>query len=371
MDTSTDNEGKFGFSHFPQVDTPIFILKAVNRNGKSFNVGISIDEMKPPEFTKTNAPAMESWYVNSDTTFLNYAKSNAFAMQQDYFPAGGHRLKEVKIRAKKVIKDSQNLNGPGNADLVLDEKFMEKAGKKNWLQLLQENIKDMRVAYKNVISYNTVYSGNLPAAIVVNKSVPWYWIHDKFVRFIIDGVELNNDLLKLLAGVGQESANIDYYLKSLNYFLESHNAEDIKGIELNYSSKYNDTYGLRFGAFDDAFIEITTRSGQGPYLYNTPGMYLYKPVAISLPKQFYKPMYAVKDTANRTLDLRSTIDWEPNITTGINGETKVFFYTADKPSTYTLIMEGADMNGNLGYKAGKISVGEPVDKSKPLKIEGK
>ncbi len=64
-------------------------------------------------------------------------------------------------------------------------------------------------------------------------------------------------------------SNIDYYLNSLNYFLESHNAEaDIKGIELNYSSKYNDRYGLRFGAFDDAFIEITTRSGQvGLYLY--------------------------------------------------------------------------------------------------------
>ncbi len=123
---------------------------------------------------------------------------------KDYFPTGGHRLKEVKIRAKKIIKDSQNLNGPGNADLVLDEKFMEKAGKKNWLQLLQENIKDMRVAYKNVKTFNSVYSGNLPAAIVVNKSVGWYWIHGKFVRFIIDGVELNHDLLKLLAGAGQE-----------------------------------------------------------------------------------------------------------------------------------------------------------------------
>ncbi len=144
MDTSTNDEGKFGFSHFPQVDTPIFILKAVNRNGKSFNVGISVDEIKLPEFAKPNAFLMEPWYVNSDTTFINYAKSNAFLLQQDYFPAGGHRLKEVKIRAKKIIKDSQNLNGPGNADLVLDEKFMEKAGKKNWLQLLQENIKDMQ-----------------------------------------------------------------------------------------------------------------------------------------------------------------------------------------------------------------------------------
>ncbi len=124
------------------------------------------------------------------------------------------------------------------------------------------------------------------------------------------------------------------------------------------SDVFGMNYAVRVQSIPDslAFIEITTRSGHGPVIDNTPGMYLYKPLAVSLPKQFYKPMYAVKDTANHLVDLRSTIDWEPNITTGLNGEAKVFFYTADRPSTYTLIMEGADMNGNLGYKSDKIKV---------------
>jgi len=361
MDTSTNDEGKFTFNHFPQVDTPIFVLKAVNRNGKSFNVGISVDEMKPPEFTKTNAPLLEPWYVNSDSTLLNYTKTNAFLTQQDYLPAGGHRLKEVKITAKKIIKGSQNLNGPGEADIVLDEKDLEKAGKKNFLQLLEENVSGFRLMA-------------IPGKQGPIDSIMWYFLHYKMAVLVIDGILLNDVYQPL-----------DFF--TLKNYLESHNAEDIKGIEVMASDVKSLNYVNRFGysplklnrpdrfkpadASGYVFIEITTRSGHGPIIDNTPGMYLYKPLPISMPKQFYKPMYAVKDTADHRVDLRSTIDWEPDITTGINGEAKVFFYTADKPSTYTITMEGADMNGNLGYKAEKINVGEPVDKSKLLKIEGK
>jgi len=364
MDTTTDKDGKFVFDHFPRVDTPMFVLKAVNKNGKSYNVGITVDEIKPPEFAISYAPLMEPWYVNSDATLLNYGKSNAFLQQQDYFPARGHRLKEVKIKAKKIIKDSQNLNGPGNADIALDEKDLEKAGKKNWLQLLQENIKGFRDAYRSVKTSQTVYSSSLPVSNY--KTFGWYYIDYRFVRIIIDGIELNSSILSILAGVSTNP------IDNLNYYLKSHNAEDIKGIEVIFSDRYADGYERRFGGFGDmAFIEITTRSGHGPYLDNTPGMYLYKPLPICWPKQFYKPKYTLKDTIRHLADLRSTIDWEPNITTGINGEAKLFFYTADKPSTYTLIIEGADMNGNLGYKLGKIIVGsnKPPANSKMLNIK--
>ncbi len=146
MDTTTDKGGKFVFNRFPKVDTPVFILKAVNRHGKSFNVIINVDEIKPPVFKGPLSPEMMPWYVNSDTTLLNYTRTNEQLQLQANSLTGKHVLKEVKILAKKTIADSENLNGPGNADLVLDEKDMEKAGKKNWLQLFQENIKGFREA---------------------------------------------------------------------------------------------------------------------------------------------------------------------------------------------------------------------------------
>jgi hypothetical protein len=85
-------------------------------------------------------------------------------------------------------------------------------------------------------------------------------------------------------------------------------------------------------------------------------MYLYKPLAVSWPKQYYKPAYTIKDGANQLPDLRSTIDWEPNVTTNENGEASVWFYSAGKPSSYTVIVEGADLNGNLGRTVKKIKI---------------
>ena len=115
---------------------------------------------------------------------------------------------------------------------------------------------------------------------------------------------------------------------------------------------------------DAAFVEITTRSGHGPIIDNTPGMYLYKPLPLSWPKEFYKPKYSLKDTVNRLPDLRSTIHWEPNIVIDANGEGKIWFYAADKPTTYSVIIEGADMNGGLGYKIGKITISTKKEKAK-------
>ncbi len=368
MDTVTDNAGKFVFDHFPRVDTPIFVLRAVNKHGKSFNVGIKTDDIQPPVFTKPFAPTIIPWYVNSDSTLLNYAKSNALIKQQRDFPIGGHILKEVKISAKKIIKDSQNLNGPGEADVILDEKDLEAAGKKTLLQLLQENIKGFREgAFAIGSGLKAIKDGFLSAYVAdLSRSLYWYFINGKPVKLIVDGISAS----KLITSPTSPTAFID-----LRDFLVSHSAEDVKGIEIIHTPGYATAYlsrydpgGLIIGALlnnpsidispsDIAFVEITTRGGHGPLIDNTPGMYLYKPLPISWPKQFYKPKYAVKNTAMRLPDLRSTIDWEPNITTGINGEARVWFYTADKSSTYTVIIEGADMNGNLGYKLGKIIAG--------------
>ncbi|MGZ3944958.1 MAG: hypothetical protein ACXVJB_08445, partial [Mucilaginibacter sp.] len=150
---------------------------------------------------------------------------------------------------------------------------------------------------------------------------------------------------------------------NIKEFLNVHNAEDIKGLEVAKTSKYVYRYMRMYFASEIvdpdtlAFVEITTRSGDFKMPF-TPGTYLYKPLAISLPKQFYKPKYTIKDTTNLT-DLRSTIDWEPNISTDRNGEATVWFYAAGSPSTYSIILEGVDGNGLLGYKRQKLLIAKP------------
>jgi hypothetical protein len=341
MDTVTNKEGKFAFTDFPKVDTPVFVLKAVNKNGKSFNVGIKVNEIKPAVFINASMPAMIPWYVNSDTTMLNYAKINALSQFENGFLSGKHVIKEVKIVAKKTIKESQNLNGAGNADFVMDEKDLEKAGKKSFLQMLEENVKGFHV------SYPPISETSFRDSSTVSLSGAWYYIGLKKVVFLVDGIILN-------------SIYEPYTFEDVRDYLRFHDAEDIKGIEVMSTGKYLLYYKSRnypSAPYDFfSFIEITTRSGHGPIIDNTPGMYLYKPLAISWPKQFYKPRYLVTDTAKHSPDLRSTIHWEPNIITDEYGKATVWFYAADKPATYTIITEGTDFNGNLGYRRQKVII---------------
>jgi hypothetical protein len=352
-DTLTGNNGKFSFK-LPVIDSPAYILKAVNKSGGSFNVGVGIDEVAAPGFTGPLSPVIMPWYVNSNDTLLNFVKNDiAIKKQKDNLPQGVRVLNEVKISAKKIVKDSQNWNGAGNADLVFDEKDLEKVGKKSMLQFLEENVKGFRQGFYNIaccVPFVPKTVTEFEKKIIGSDSgSPWYFVGQKVAIVRFDGIEMS-DFTPYFAFA-------DY-----RYLLTSHSAEEIKGIEVSYSSAYNSGYLRRWhdlpmeeaSYHDYAFIEITTRSGQGPVLSSTPGVYLYKPLPLSLPKQFYKPRYNVNDTTIAAYG--PTINWEPNIITDANGRAVVHFNTAAKPATYTIITQGMDFNGNIGYGHFKINV---------------
>jgi len=370
MDTVSSNYGQFVFDHLPRVDTPAFVLKAVNKSGKSFNVNVKVDEQAAPVFTAPALRQLMPWYVNIDSILITYNKRAALTHQQQDFNMSGHILNEVKVTAKKIVKGSQNLNGPGNADIVLDEKDLEAAGKKTWLQLFQEKItgfreSDVRRQINLWFFIQDVKYLRLDKGEYLQSDFKWYYINDKPVKFYVDGVSITDSYPAARSEILQYSGGF----QNITNFLNSTSAEDIIGIEVSFTDKYSGTYMRTYthSAYihmdDVAFIEITTRSGHGPLIDNTPGMYLYKPMPFSYPKQFYKPKYTVKDTTSRQ-DLRSTIDWEPNVTTNANGEANIWFYTADEPSTYTVTIEGTDMNGHFGYAQGKIKVETFKDKTK-------
>jgi hypothetical protein len=136
-------------------------------------------------------------------------------------------------------------------------------------------------------------------------------------------------------------------------------ADDAKGIEVMTSGKNEIPYTERFlpmGAkfWEFAFIELTTYSGQG-FTKKIPGTYIYRPPVFASRKEFYSPKYTVKAPVV-VPDTRSTIFWEPNIITGPDGQASVSFYTADKTATYTLHVQGADMEGFVGSARSIIKV---------------
>jgi hypothetical protein len=334
LDTITDNTGQFNFSHLYPVDSAAYVIQARNKNGGSFNVGIDIDEFKAPVFNASNRRIIP-WYINIDTTRLNALKTHiSYKLEQDKL-LGIHMLNEVGIVDKKVIKGSQNLNGPGGSDFALNEADLLKAGKMTLGDLLYKKVKGFTLGY-----------GKHPFT---------YFINGQFMHLIIDGVDITpfftND------GSGR-TAFRDY----VNTFLDYYTAEDIKGIEVMTSSQYVSAYFTTFvkdptksSPFDHAYVEVTTYAGKGPFLKKASGIALYRPVIFASKKQFYSPQYTTQ-TTNTGIDTRSTIYWSPNVVSKRDGKASISFYTADKPGTYTLMIEGTDMNGDIESTSTKLVV---------------
>jgi len=338
-DTATDKEGRFVFRGFNPIDTAVFVIQAKNKNDKNANVGITIDEFKPPVFTQAFGQ-ITPWYVNSDTSLLYSLIDRKIQHDAEIKLTGTNVLKEVMIKDKKIIKGSKNLNGPGEYDEALDEKDMEKAGKMTLGEILKQKISG--------------YHDN-PQGIKLQMNLLILIIDGMNVEFFFNPTQHDHQMAIL--------ERYDF----LKTYLDNITAEDIVGIEAMYNYSKYIRYDFQFypqitertGDPGYSYIEVTTRSGHGYLVNSTPGFYEYKPMAFSLPKQFYHPKYTV-NSKNTLPDLRSTIHWEPNIITDTAGKATVSFYSADRPSIYTIIMEGSDMNGQVGSTRKKIIVQQAI-----------
>jgi len=262
---------------------------------RTFNVGLTADEFVPPEFTPLKTMPMP-WYINSDTTMVSYINKKQ-AEYDEAFDAGKSKmLKEVLIKGKKV-------EPPPPPILNMNEEDIRNArpGKKplTLLKMLEQRVK-------------------------------------------IDGMQL----VIILDGAPVLSQRGPYYVSPF-YWLYQYVTEDIKSFSVSMR-KDDKGYFL--------LIYVTSnfgRRGMG-VISGTQG-YAYRPMPISWPHNFYSPRYTVATTPTGK-DRRSTIFWEPNVVTDAYGKAALSFFSADQPGTYTVIIEGTDMNGSFGYSRQKIKV---------------
>jgi hypothetical protein len=326
MDTITGPDGRFVFSAFPPVDTVAFIVQARTAKGKSFGLGVVLDENKPPALPSSGNQLVDPWYGGNDSAVVQYVRNNEATLKERGPYGGANVLAPVVVKAQLGIKGSHNLNGPGQADQVVDEVLIEKAGKMNLRQLLLQTVKGFRTLY-------------LP------NGTEQYKLLQYNTRIIIDGVNLSR--------FGSERETLEFL-----------NAEDITGIEVMYNARHSTSYKSTFLSArqqmdlnkEYAFIEITTRSGSGIFMKRMPGLTTSKPLPVSWPREFYRPRYPVRNEKGEEPDLRSTIHWAPNILTDHQGRAETSFFSAGTPSTYTIIIQGSDMDGNIGVWISKIRI---------------
>ncbi|MBB5438330.1 hypothetical protein HDC92_002005 [Pedobacter sp. AK017] len=352
MDTVAGPDGRFIFKNLPIADTAVYKIQATNKKGKNFFVNLEVDEWKPPVFSPLLVNYSTEAQVKDPALEQKVEKALALKQQQD--KSTGKLLNEVNIEAKKIVKGSHNLNGSGEADQVLTESDLLKEGKRPLYELLMARI-------PGLVMGSYLY----PPSKIRKFGLK---LKNQLVKIIIDGIDLDQsyEYWQLMADADDSAEGLQERYTHIKTNLDNFTAEDVKGIEVMYNASYNVKYNNKFlstaetsfsgkggltgvggaSGIDYTYIEITTRNGRGPFMKQTPGTYLYKPLAFSLPKKFYSPKYLNKDSS--VPDIRSTIYWEPNIITDEKGEATVSFYAAGQPSSYTIAVEGSDMNGQLG-----------------------
>lgn len=334
MTTIANEKGEFIFTDLPVMDSASFVIQAKNMKNKAGALTIEVDEFKrplikiiPKKSVLTNTP-LDSISKNFITNRTQEAKMTF---------KEGIVLNEVNILGKRVIKGSKNLNGPGEADQTITEEELNNVYKKTLFDLLNEKVNGFNLKYST------------PRGLFIGFDT---------LKLIFDGVNVDHFYEHIQPNTRLPIASNDYY-NYLRGFLDNFQAEDIRGIELMSSYKNRSRYKERdINSFASkwAFIEITTRTGLGPFVKKVPNIYMYKPMNYGDTKSFYSPRYTSLNKTDKKPDVRSTLYWNPNIVTDEKGNAQTSFFSSDKKGSYTVWVEGSDMQGNFGFKTYKIFI---------------
>ena len=75
------------------------------------------------------------------------------------------------------------------------------------------------------------------------------------------------------------------------------------------------------------------------------------------PVAFYSPKYDKGNKDNALIpDFRSTLYWNPSLQTDSSGECDFLFYSADKATTYKVVIEGLTEEGEMVYETREFEI---------------
>ncbi|WP_158989665.1 carboxypeptidase regulatory-like domain-containing protein [Mucilaginibacter sp. L196] len=310
-DTLTDANGRFAFNNLTFPDSIKFVIQA--RTGKDRrNVNIVLDDVIPQDATHDkNAADVQ---VNIYDGLSNYVQSSKDLFNQQLkYGLAKHTivLQEVVITDKRIrLKNSSNLNGPGNADQVLVGDQIP-LGCFSLDQCLQGVL--FGVVFRNGVPYST--RGGM---MTVN----------------LDGVFISSDEFNIV------------------------NMNDIGSIEVLRTGVYMSIYGSQAGP--GGVIVLTSKTGdelnKARYNEPIPGIVAYTPIGYSKIRMFYSPQYDDPKTNQAVADQRSTIYWNSNIATDKSGNASFEYFNAGSKGNYRVIIEGIDAYGNLARQVYRYKV---------------
>ena len=323
IDTTTGPDGRFRFDDLQHTDSLNFSLQAKSSTGSS-QVQIELDRTAVPTVTAPqNRADVMLLTGESFTTFLQSSHRRFEEMARYTNLKGATVLKPVTVATTKLskvqeaVKESWNLNGPGNADQILT--YLDIANCNDIAMCLQGKV--LGVVVKRTIDPVTKAPVMLPYS-TRGTGRP--------MLIIVDGMITASPSLGDIP------------------------AADIQSIEVLRSGAYLPVYGTK-GA--QGVMVITTKSGKIDYNEGTGAASGSKQSGNTIfgtsqgytaAREFYTPDYSVAAKTGAMQDLRSTVFWKPDLITDEEGNASVEFYNADGTGSYKVIVEGISADGKLG-----------------------
>lgn len=317
--TETDENGRFIFDEMSFGDSLKFVVQASTKEDKK-NVKVKMD-IVPDQIVTVNKNTGDI-EVNVNTSLGRYLKeSDRFFEEQlkNGFLTRTNILKTVTITQNIKKKEdsaavySANYNGRGKADRIITAKDLENSY--SLAQYIAQG-RIMGVADSAGYAWNTRIGPIGPGEPGQPPAVPK-------LAIVLDGILLQD------------------------FSLEEIQVNEIESVELLISPSYTTAYGSN-GKYGLLVISLKRGSGRKMSEISSPGLAIYKPKGFDVPRQFYSPKYDA-ETIPQT-DLRTTVYWNPQVVTDVNGKANINFYNTDQTGNYRIVMEGIDADGNLARK---------------------
>jgi hypothetical protein len=265
-------------------------------------------------------------------------------MERDYYSemSGIIRLNEVVIEGYKMTPVRKEMfDKYGAPDVVIDgSEILEKEKEMGWsnglMSVLNYNFRD-KVFMRSS-------QGNFRARSV--KDGPGY-----STFYVVDGKPVFNyeyDVMQFIDAKEVTSFEIIEF------------AENIKEI---YSLVNLNVPPPRF--LNGAIIAIYTRAGEGLHgalLRSKKAIGLNSIPVFSFEKEFYTPNHdSGVSTYSSKPELRSTIYWNPDVTTTKEGTSSVKYYHSDNEGDFVVIIQSITKDGRIGYKTINYTVSETTN----------
>jgi TonB-dependent SusC/RagA subfamily outer membrane receptor len=290
--TSTDAQGRFVF-HLPEFpDSTRYIVQGNTQKG-SEHVELLLD---PVTFPDVRYPFPLPSLKNRDL-FENYLKK----AEEKFILDNGIRmiyLKDVEITASRTNKNKKG-KSPYSSPLntLVTSAEIEKKHYHNMFNLLMA----------------------IPGIIITGDNVSIRG--EGTPLFLVDGFEMNIE------------------------FLQNFVMEDVDEVEI-VKGPQAAIFGSRGS---NGAIMVTTKRGIDQALHSSQKYNLKPamPLGYQTPREFYAPRYETpEELKSESPDLRTTVYWNPCVKI-IDGKATLNFYTADTPTTYSVLLEGISRDGAL------------------------